>query len=256
MWSLKATSLASNLTLIPNLNSVNCVPRTNWPSSPSQKNWKPIDESTHQIPSNGLLFSTFYHFPYTADPPTSTMPIQPSLTIAWSSSTIPCTHHTIGPIPCWRPPIWPTNHVVIFSFLSLFSFTWHILLWPNRSQVIALCSRNLTICFTAHEPCACFTYRLYLRLLYLLWKTRKFSPELRLKFVLSHCFTSLHLAPSLYLILLTHFALSHHTKPPSHTTLHSLVLHQETISLLLNRTPQNHIGYTLRSPSPLIFVTS
>ena len=33
------------------------------------------DKSTHQIPSNGLLFSTFYHFPYTADPPTSTVPM-------------------------------------------------------------------------------------------------------------------------------------------------------------------------------------
>ena len=32
------------------------------------------DESTHQIPSNGLLFLTFYHFPYTADPLTSTAP--------------------------------------------------------------------------------------------------------------------------------------------------------------------------------------
>ena len=180
------------------------------------------------------------------------MPIQPSLTIAWSSSTIPCTHHTIGPIPCWRPPIWPMDHIVIFSFLSLFSVTQHILSWPNWSQVIAPRDQDLTIHFTAHEPCAHFTYCLYLRLLYLLWKTRKFSPELRLKFVLSHCFTSLHLAPSLYLILSTHFALSHHTKPPSHTTLHSLILCQETISLLSNRTPQNHIGYTLSSPSPLI----
>ena len=34
------------------------------------------DESTHQILSYGLLFSTFYHFPYTADPPTSTAPIR------------------------------------------------------------------------------------------------------------------------------------------------------------------------------------
>ena len=63
-------------------------------------------------------------------------------------------------------------------------------------------------------------------------------------------------APSLYLVLLTLFALLHRTEPPSHTTSHSLILRQETISLLPNRTPQNHIGYTLRSPSPLIFVTS
>ena len=44
-------------------------------------NHHPADESTHQIPSNGCLFSTFYHFPYTADPPTSTAPTRPFLTI-------------------------------------------------------------------------------------------------------------------------------------------------------------------------------
>ena len=36
---------------------------------------KSDDESTHQIPSNGLLFLTFYCFPYTADPPTCTTPM-------------------------------------------------------------------------------------------------------------------------------------------------------------------------------------
>ena len=107
-----------------------------------------------------------------------------------------------------------------------------------------------------HTRTLCSSYLSFVFILYLLRKRRKFSPELRLKFVSSHCFTSLCLAPSLYLVLSTHFTLSHCTEPPSHTTLHSLILHQETISLLSNRTPQNHIGYTLRSPSPLIFVTS
>ena len=32
------------------------------------------DESTHQILSCGLLFLTLYRFPYTAGPPTSTVP--------------------------------------------------------------------------------------------------------------------------------------------------------------------------------------
>ena len=40
------------------------------------------NESTHQILSYGLLFSTFYRFPYTAGPPTSTTPTRPSPTIA------------------------------------------------------------------------------------------------------------------------------------------------------------------------------
>ena len=83
-------------------------------------------------------------------------------------------------------------------------------------------------------------------------KEGSFLPELRLKFTLSHRFApSLHLctfAPLLYLILPTPFALSHRSEPPSRTTLHSLILHQETISLLQNHTPQNHIGFTLRSP--------
>ena len=80
--------------------------------------------------------------------------------------------------------------------------------------------------------------------------------RLKLKFVSSYHFTLLRLAPSLHFALSTPFALSHCTKPLSCTTLHSLILLQETISLLPNRTPQNHIGYTLRSPSPLIFVAS
>ena len=40
------------------------------------------DEFTHQILSYGLLFLTFYHFPYTAGPLTSTVPMQPSPTFA------------------------------------------------------------------------------------------------------------------------------------------------------------------------------
>ena len=167
----------------------------------------------------------------------------------------PIPHRTIGLVPCQRPPIWQTM-LLYFSFLSLFSFIWRVLSQPDQSQVITPCGWDLTICFATHEPCAHFTYHLYLRCLYLLQKRSKFSPELRLKFVPSYCFTSLHLAPSLYFTLLTHFALLHHTKPSSRTTSHSLILRQETISLLLNHTPQNHIGHTLRSPSPLIFVAS
>ena len=71
------------------------------------------DESTHQILSYGLLFSTFYRFPYTADPPTSTAPSRPSPNIArtfaivadytlypshhWSGTTSETSHMTYGP---------------------------------------------------------------------------------------------------------------------------------------------------------------
>ena len=51
MQSNKAASLASNSTQIPNLNSVNHVPRPNWPGSPSKNNQKPtpqnIDSAIH-----------------------------------------------------------------------------------------------------------------------------------------------------------------------------------------------------------------
>ena len=63
------------------------------------------DESTHQILSNGLLFSTFYHFLYTADPPTSTTPMRPSATFTHPPPTIPYTHCTISLVPCRRPSI-------------------------------------------------------------------------------------------------------------------------------------------------------
>ena len=81
-------------------------------------------------------------------------------------------------------------------------------------------------------------------------KEGSFSPELRLKFISSYHFASLCLSP------LPYFTLSDYPEPSSHTTSHSLILHQETISLLSNHTPQSHIGYILRSPTPLIFVAS
>ena len=63
------------------------------------------DESTHQILSYGLLFLTFYRFPYTAGPPTSTALTRPSPTFAQSPPTMPYTHHTIGLVPRQRPLI-------------------------------------------------------------------------------------------------------------------------------------------------------
>ena len=123
-----------------------------------------------------------------------------------SPLTIPYTHCTIGLVPHRRPPIWPMNHVVIFSFLSLFSFTRHILLRPDWSPVITPRGRDLTICFATHKPCACFTYRLYLRLLYLLQKTRKFSQNSDLSS--SHLIALLHSISHLHSI-----SYSRHTLP-------------------------------------------
>ena len=58
-------------------------------------------------------------------------------TFVRSPPTIPYTHCTIGPVPRRGPLIWPTDHIITFSFLSLFSFTQHILSWSDQSQIVA-----------------------------------------------------------------------------------------------------------------------
>ena len=156
------------------------------------------------------------------------------LTVQWCN-TIPCQNVWFQVrITCHDIPV----STVIFSFLSLFPFTRHILSRPDWSQVIAPCSRDLTICFTTHEPCAHFTYHLYLRLLYLLWKTRKFSPELRLKFVPSHHFALLRLHT---------FALPH-----TPNTLHLIAMYWTSIShhfTLIDTTSGNHFTAPESHPS-------
>ena len=136
-----------------------------------------VDESAHQILSYDLLFTPFYHFPSTADPPTCTTLMQPSTRLVQLPSTIPYTHHTIGPAPCCRPSILPMDHIVLFPFFSSFSITQCVLSWPTRSQAIIPCGWDLTICFTVHEPCARFPYCLYLKLLYLLQKKKEVFPQ-------------------------------------------------------------------------------
>ena len=103
------------------------------------------DESTHQILSYGLLFLTFYRFPYTAGPLTSTAPTRPSLTFARSLPTMPYTHRTTGLVPCRRPLIWPTDHIVTFPFLSLFSL-------PDAFF------RGLTNCRSSHRAIGTLPY--------------------------------------------------------------------------------------------------
>ena len=186
------------------------------------------DESAHQILSYGLLFLPFYHFPSTADPPTCTMLMQSSTRLTWSPLTIHYTHCTISPAPCCRLSIWPTYHIVLFPILSSFSITRCVLLWANWSQAIALCGQDLTICFITHKPCACFIYYLYLKLLYLLPKNRKFFPqEFRLSafcLIISPCSVSYH-HPILHFRLSSHS----HTIPNPRIISYSLISHQQTI---------------------------
>ena len=143
------------------------------------------------------------------------------------------------------------------SLSQSFLFTRCILSRSDQSQIVALCDRDLTIRFAAHKPCAHFTYRLYLRLLYLLRKRRMFFPQnsdlssLCLIVLLRSVF-----APSLYLVLPTPFTLSHCSEPPYRTISHPSTLRPEIISLLQNHTPQHHIGFALRSPIPLISAAS
>ena len=75
-----------------------------------------------------------------------------------------CDHHQLYPIPIAPSvryhigglPYYLWTTLLDFSFLSLFSFIQCILSQPDQSQVIALHSWDLTICFAAHEPCAHF----------------------------------------------------------------------------------------------------
>ena len=164
-----------------------------------------------------------------------------------SSTTSETFHMTYGP-----------HHYIFLSYSLLF--------YPMHSFVV----RPIADCRTTRSGpyhmlhCTQALCSFYLSFVFKTFvstskKKEVFPPELRLKFISSHHFALLCLCtfvPSLYLILLTLFALSHHSKPPSHIISHSLILHQETISLLQNHTPQSHIGYTLRSPPPLIFVAS
>ena len=96
---------------------------------------------------------------------------------------------------------------------------WHAPCQHNWSQAITLHGQDLTICFATHEPCACFTYHLYLKLLYLPQKRRKvFPPEFRLSVfcLIISPHSASYLCP--YFIPLTH-----------HTILHSPLSCQENI---------------------------
>ena len=139
----------------------------------------------------------------------------------WPSHKPSCNHHrlypiphrTISPVPHQRPPIWPMDHIVTFSFLSLFSFTWRIPSRPDWSQVITPHDRDLTICFATHKSCACFAYHLYLRLLYLLQKTSfpQNSDLSSCHLIVSLCTFTLSCTPdTLHLIAPYRTSISHH----------------------------------------------
>ena len=59
------------------------------------------------------------------------------------------------------------DHTVLFPIFSSFSVTQCALLQADQSQAITPHGQGLTIYFTTQEPCAHFTYHLYLSLLYL-----------------------------------------------------------------------------------------
>ena len=90
------------------------------------------DESTYQILSYGLLFSTFYRFLYTADPLTCTTPMQPfttfTQTFTQSPPTIPYTssHHRPGTTSETFHTYDPQTTLLHFPFLVSF-------LLPNAS---------------------------------------------------------------------------------------------------------------------------
>ena len=74
------------------------------------------DESTHQILSYGLLFSTFYNFPATADPPTCTTPMWPSVT--FMNLHVITIDYTLYPLHHWPGTSHMTYGPCCYIFLS------------------------------------------------------------------------------------------------------------------------------------------
>ena len=84
----------------------------------------------------------------------------------------PLVQYHIGDLPY---DLWTTS--LHFPFLVFSPYPMHSFAVRPIADHHTVWS-DLTIHFAAHKPCAHFTYRLYLRLLYLLWKRRKFfSPR-------------------------------------------------------------------------------
>ena len=172
--------------------------------------------------------------------------------------------YRLYPIPI-APSVW--YHVGDLSY-DLWTTSLHFpflvfSLYPTHSSAVRPIADR---CTARSGPYHMFRHTRTLCLFYLLFvfktfvstpKNKEVFPQnsdlssTRLIVSLHSAFVPLHLctfAPLLYLILLKPFAILHRPEPPSRTTSHSLILRQETISLLQNPTPQNHIGFTLRSP--------
>ena len=187
------------------------------------------DEFTHQILSYGLLFLTFYRFPYTAGPLTSTAPTRPSRD-RYRLYPIPIAPSVRYHVRDLSYDLWTTS--LHFPFL-VFS------LYPTHSSVVRPIADHRT---TRSGPYHTLRRTRTLCSFYLsfVFKTFVSTPKKKEVFPqnsdlsslclivsLRSVFASLHLhtfAPSLYLVLPTPFALSHHSEPPSRTTSHSLIL--------------------------------
>ena len=149
-----------------------------------------------RIPSNGLLFLTFYHFPYTADPLTSTPPTWPFWPLhdhhrLYPISITPSVQYHVGDLSY---DLWTTSLHFPFLVFSLYP-THSSTVWPIadcctvRSQPYHTLHCTWTLCWFS----LLFVFKTFVSTL----KNKEvFPPELRLKFVLSHHFASLRLRTS------------------------------------------------------------
>ena len=181
--------------------------------------------------------------------------------LLWHSCKPSHDHHWLYPIPI-TPLAWYhiedlpydlQTMLFLFSFLSLFSITWHILLWPDRSQAIAPCGQGLYHLFHCTQTLCSF----YLSFVFMTFVSTLKKKEV---FPQNSDLSSFHLIASPYSISYLH--------PHSHYQLSSLYCTipnpyftlLDTMSgdhpLLPNHTPQSHIGFILRSLTPPILVAS
>ena len=153
------------------------------------------------------------------------MLMQPSVQLVWRFTqpplTVPYTHRTISPAPHCRFGIWPMDHVVLFPIFSSFSVSRCALSWTDWSQAITPHGQDLTICFTAHEPCACFYLSFVFKTLVSTLKRKKFSPQ---NSDLVHSAWSFLLAPLCTFALLCTSNLPHALILSQTFTLHHLAL--------------------------------
>ena len=88
-----------------------------------------------------------------------------------------CDDHQLYPIPITPSAQYHIRDLPYDLWTTLLHFPFLVSSLLPDASFCGLTNQDLTIHFTAHKPCARFTYCLYLRLLYLLQKKKEVFPR-------------------------------------------------------------------------------